>query len=229
MSSRAACAHIAARRANPATRPRGNDSVRYAAMPPPSGTPPILLNLDYAAEPPPLPDVPGTDLTYDRGQLRLSIGQPDANQGIAADQTIFRDVIIQAQISLAEGDEDDLYGIFVRSPRPDLYYAFAISPAGHVVISRFDGRYDALVAGPLAPDMPFNMGLRQSNRLQVVALGPGLTFLLNDVVVSTETVEEETQEGYLGFYLHHGPSSARATLAVDWIQVRGIFPEGEHR
>src|SRR3954469_10138228 len=174
-------------------------------MPLPSGHPPILLSLDYAADPPPLPSIPGTNLAYADGQFRLSIDTPDANQGIAADQTIFRDVVIQVQLSLAEGDEDDLYGIFVRSPRPDLYYAFAISPAGHVVISRFDGTYDPLIAGPLAPDMPFNMGLRQANRLQVGALGPALTFLLNDVVVSTETVEEETQEGYLGYYLHHGP------------------------
>ena len=69
------------------------------------------------------------------------------------------------------------------------------------------------------------MGLRRTNRLQVVALGPGLTFLINDVVVSSETVEEETQEGYLGYYMHHGPTSSRAVMAVDWIQVRGIFPE----
>jgi hypothetical protein len=194
-------------------------------MPPPSGVPPVFLSLDYAAAPPPLPDIPGATFGYEGGQLRLSATTPDANQGIAADQTVFRDVIVEAQISLAEGNEDDLYGVFVRSPRPDLYYAFAISPAGQVVISRFDGKYDALVAGPLAPDMPFEMGLRRPNRLQVVALGPGLTFMLNNFVVSTETVEEETQEGYLGFYLHHGSTSSRATLAVDWIQVRGIFPE----
>ncbi len=194
-------------------------------MPPPRGVPPTLLDLDYAASPPVLPELAGAAYTHEGGQLRLSLSAPDANQGVAADQTVFRDVIIQAQMSLAEGNEDDLYGIFVRSPRPDLYYAFAISPAGQVVISRFDGQFDPLVVGPLAPDMPFYMGLRRPNRFQVVALGPGLTFMLNDVVVSTETVEEETQEGYLGFYLHHGPTSSRATLAVDWIQVRGIFPE----
>ena len=184
-----------------------------------------MLSLDYAATRPNLPGVPGAIFTYDGGQLRLSADVPDSNQGIAADQTIFRDVIIQAQVSLVEGDEDDLYGIFVRSPRPDLYYAFAISPAGHVVVSRFDGSYDPLIAGPLAPDMPFEMGLRRANRLQVVALGPGLTFLVNDVVVTTEIVEEETQEGYLGYYVHHGPTSSRAVMGVDWIQVRGIFPE----
>src|SRR5215468_5796628 len=136
-------------------------------MPPPSGAPPVLLSLDYAITPPDLPDVPGANFGHEGGQLRLRADVPDSNQGIAADQTIFRDVIIQAQVSLVEGDEDDLYGIFVRSPRPDLYYAFAISPAGHVVVSRFDGSYDPLIAGPLAPDMPFEMGLRHPNRLQV--------------------------------------------------------------
>jgi hypothetical protein len=44
-------------------------------------------------------------------------------------------------------------------------------------------------------------------------------------VVTTEVVDEAFQEGYLGFYVHHGSADGRAVLAADWIQVRGIFPE----
>jgi hypothetical protein len=194
-------------------------------MPPPSQAPPVLLNLDYAVEAPKLAELFGEAVHYTAGQLRLNAVAADENRGIAADQTVFRDVIAQAQVSLAEGTEDDLYGIFVRSPRPELYYAFAVSPAGHVVISRFAGEYDPVLAGLLAPDIPFSAGTGQPNLFQVVALGPSLTFLLNGVVVSTEIVEADYQEGYLGFYIHHGNQSARAELAADWIQVRGIFPE----
>jgi hypothetical protein len=196
-------------------------------MPPPSGVPPVLLSLDYAQERPALADLFGAAVRYEDGQLRMAASGVDANQGLAADQILYRDVIIQAQISLVEGADDDLYGLFLRSPRPDLYYTFAVSPIGHVVISRYDGEYDPLVAGPLAPDMPFETGTGRPNLFQVVALGPSLTFLLNGMVVTTEVVDPDYQEGYLGFYVHHGSQSARAELGADWIQVRGIFPETE--
>jgi hypothetical protein len=194
-------------------------------MPPPGDAPPVLLSLDYAVEEPKLVELFGESVKYEAGQLRMNVSGVDANQGIAADQTVFRDVIVQAQVSLTEGADDDLYGIFVRSPSPDLYYAFAVSPVGHVIVSRFAGEYDPVVSGPLAPDMPFSKGTGQPNLFQVVALGPSLTFLLNGMVVTTEIVEPEYQDGYLGFYIHHGGQSERAELAADWIQVRGIFPE----
>jgi hypothetical protein len=138
---------------------------------------------------------------------------------------MFRDVIVQAQLSLSAGADDDLYGLFVRSPAPDRYYTFAVSPVGQVVVSRYDGEYDPLIVGPLAPDMPFGSGVGEPNLFQVVALGPSLTFLLNGMVVTTEIVDQSYQEGFLGFYVHHGSQSASAELAADWIQVRGIFPE----
>jgi hypothetical protein len=194
-------------------------------MPPPTGQPPILLSLDYASTQTPLHDLLGAAVHYEAGQLRIAATEPDANQGLAADQTVFRDVILQAQVSLAAGGDDDLYGIFLRSPSPDLYYAFAVSPTGHVVISRYENEYDPIVAGPVAPDMPFASGLGQANLFQVVALGPSLTFLLNGVVITTEIVDASYEEGYLGFYVHHGAESPRAELGADWIQVRGIFPE----
>jgi hypothetical protein len=196
-------------------------------MPPPSSPPPVLLSLDYAQDQPPLADLLGADVRYADGQLRMAASVVDGNQGLAADQTMYRDVIVQARISLVEGADDDLYGLFLRSPQPDLYYSFAASPAGHVVISRYDGEYDPLVAGPLAPDMPFESGMGKPNLFQVVALGPSLTFLLNGMVVTTEVVDPEFQEGYLGFYVHHGSQSARAELGADWIQVSGIFAESE--
>jgi hypothetical protein len=194
-------------------------------MPLPSGSPPVLLSLDYATTQAPLPEMSGASLRYQDGQLRLTSSQPDANQGIAADQRVFRDVIVQAQISLAEGSEDDLYGLFLRSPQPDLYYTFAVGPAGHVLISSFDGEYFPLVSGPLDPQLPFTRGLGKPNLFQVVAIGPSLTFLLNGTVITAEIVDERYQEGFLGFYVHHASESPRAELAADWIEIRGIFPE----
>jgi hypothetical protein len=196
-------------------------------MPPPQGAPPILLNLDYASDAPPLPDLPADLVTYRDGQLRVATNVAQGNHGIAADQTSYRDVIVEAEVALVEGGDEDLYGLFLRSPEPELYYSFAASPTGHVVISRYDGQHDPIVAGPLAPEMPFAAGIGSANRFQVVALGPSLTFLLNGTVLTTEIVDADYQEGYLGFYVHHGSEAARAELGANWIQVRGIFAEGD--
>jgi hypothetical protein len=191
----------------------------------PAGSPPILLSLDYAIEQPPLPESFGDAVRYEAGQLRLVSTVPDGNRGIAADQTLFRDIIVQAQVSLADGADDDMYGLFIRSPEPELYYSFAVSPTGQVVVSYYDGEYQPLVAGPLAPEMPFAHGMRTPNTFQVVAVGPSLTFYLNGMLVTAEIVDERFQEGFVGFYVHHGSQGPRAELGADWIQLRGIFPE----
>ena len=192
----------------------------------PSGSPPILLNLDYASLQPALSDDVRDFAHYVDGALRVGSSVPDGNQGMAAAAMIFGDVIVQAELSLAEGAEDDLYGLFLRSPTADLYYAFAVSPAGQVFIGSYDGEFMPLVSGPLDPDMQFGYGVGQPNRLQVVAVGPSLTFMLNGMLVSAEIVDERYQEGYLGFFVHHGATSARAELQAAWIQVRGVFPPG---
>ena len=192
---------------------------------PPAGYPPILLALDYAKEQPPLSGPSTAAAAYQSAQLRLVSGTPNGNEGIAAGDAVFRDVIVLAQLSLAAGADDDLYGLYLRSAAPNLYYTFAVSPAGQVVISRYDGAYTQIAAGPLAPDMKFERGLGEANLFQAVAIGPSLTFVLNGMVVTSVTVDPRYKEGYLGFYVHHGVRSPRAELAADWIQVRAIFPE----
>ena len=192
---------------------------------PPTGSPPILLTLDYSADQPPIP-VPATAAaSYQGSQLRLVSGTPNGNEGVAAADVTFRDVIVLAQLSLAAGADDDLYGLYLRSSSPNLYYTFAITPTGVVAIHRYDGQYQQVAAGPLAPDMQFARGVGQPNLFQVVAVGPSLTFILNGMVVTSVVVDPRYKEGFLGFYVHHGGVSQRAELAADWIQVRAIFPE----
>jgi hypothetical protein len=195
-------------------------------MPPPPGSPPLLLNIDYASLQPALPEPIREAAGYVDGSLRVWSNVPEGNQGIAAADLVFHDVVIQAQLRLVEGGEDDLYGLFVRSPSADLYYAFAASPAGQVFVSSYEGEFMPLVSGPLDPDMHFGYGLDQPNRFQVVTVGPSLTFMLNGMLVTAEIVDERYQEGYLGFFVHHGSRSEKAELAADWIQVRGVFPPG---
>jgi hypothetical protein len=184
------------------------------------------LSLDYSTDQPPLAEDLRDLARYADGSLRIVSKVPNGSQGLAAAGSLFADVIVQAQIALSDGADDDLYGLFVRSPTSDLYYTFAVSPSGHVLVSTFENGFQPVVSGPLDPDMLFAHGLGQPNRFQVVAVGPSLTFLLNGMLITAEIVDERFREGYLGFFVHHGSSSPQAELAADWIQVRGVFAEG---
>jgi hypothetical protein len=195
-------------------------------MPLPTGQPPTLLNLDYASQQPALPEAVTDVARYVDGTLRIASSISDGSQGIAAAQLVFGDVIVQASVSLAEGTNDDLYGIFLRSAAAELYYAFAVTPSGHVFVAAYDNQFLPLVSGPLDPDIPFGHGPGVANRFQVVAIGPSLTFLLNGTLITAEIVDERYREGYLGFFVHHGLTSPRAELAAEWIQVRAVFPPG---
>jgi hypothetical protein len=195
-------------------------------MPPPIGNPPLLLNLDYAKQQPALPQEFGDMARYVDGSLRISSNIPDGSQGMAAAQLEFSDVTFQAELRLIEGGEDDLYGIFLRSPSSELYYVFAVSPSAHIFVASYDNQFLPTVSGPLDPELPFAHGVGQANRFGAIAIGPSLTFLLNGTLITSEIVDERYREGYLGFFVHHGMSSPRAEMAVEWIQVRGIFPPG---
>src|SRR4051812_31526926 len=124
-------------------------------MPPPTGLPPVLLTLDYATQQPALAESVRDVARYVDGHLRISSSMMDGSQGIAAADLIFRDSVLQASIELAEGADDDLYGVFLRSPAAELYYAFAVSPRGHVFVACYEGEFVPLVSGPLDPDIPF--------------------------------------------------------------------------
>jgi hypothetical protein len=195
-------------------------------MPPPTGQPPTLLNLDYASQQPALHESVSDVARYVDGTLRIASTTSDGSQGIAAAHLVFGDAILQASVSLAEGASDDLYGVFLRSAAAELYYTFAVTPSGHVFVACYDNQFVPLVSGPLDPDIPFLQGLGVANRFQVVAIGPSLTFILNGTLITAEIVDERYREGYLGFFVHHGLTSPRAELAAEWIQVRAVFPPG---
>lgn len=190
--------------------------------PPPTGFPPILMTVDYAKGP---PGLLGPSVSIRDGQLRLRTDIVEGNLGYPASQRSFRDVIVEARMTLVEGGEGDFFGLFLRQSSPDAYYCFSMSPSGRCVISRYDGAYHPVVDGVLAPDMTFHAGPGRANLFQVVACGPSLTFLLNHEVITGIMVDPAYKEGFLGFYLHHGHRPAPAELAVDWIQVRAILPE----
>jgi hypothetical protein len=187
---------------------------------PPDGYPPILLTIDYSKEGAPA----GGNATIRDGRLRVASEGPQSFRGQGVGERPFRDVVLEAQVSLSEGGENDLYGIFVRQAAEVAYYCFAVTPSARVIVGQVAGGYNPVVDGNLAPDQLFNRGIGQPNRFQVVACGPCLTFVLNGMVVTGTVVDPRYKEGYVGFYLLQ-TEPGRAELASDWIQVRAIFPE----
>jgi hypothetical protein len=195
-------------------------------MPPPAAHPSVLLELDYARQRPALSEGVSELARYADGTLRVASTMADSSMGLAAAELAFGDAVVQASVALAQGADDDLYGVFLRSVSAQQYYAFAVSPGGHVFVACYDHQFNPLVSGPLDPDLAFAQGLGAANRFQVVAAGPSLTFYLNGTLITAEIVDEQFSQGYIGFFVHHGSTSERAELAAEWIQVRGVFPPG---
>src|SRR5689334_6919636 len=144
-------------------------------MPPPSAHPSILLEADYARQQPALAEGVSEFASYLDGTLRIASTMADSSMGLAAAELVFGDAAVQASVALAEGADDDLYGIFLRSVSAQQYYAFAVSTGGHVFVACYDHEFNPLVSGPLDPDIAFAQGLGAANRFQVVAAGPSLT------------------------------------------------------
>jgi hypothetical protein len=60
-------------------------------------------------------------------------------------------------------------------------------------------------------------------RLRTVAVGPSLTILVGDQIITGVTVDLSYAQGITGVWLQAG-SGEGAELAVDWVQIRAIFP-----
>jgi hypothetical protein len=202
----------------------------------PSDPPPVLFAVDFAdhealARTPVA--LPNGAVVAD-GQLRFTADAPAVASGLPLGNHAFGDVVLQTQISLLEGADDDRYGIFVRrptaGPKAGRFSCFAIGPDGRFVVRGFDGQvFHDVIDAELAPGLAFAPGFGDPNLFQAVTSGPQVTFLLNDQVIVGLALDLPLAEGELGLFLHRGTSAARATIAVDWIHVRALIAPNEGR
>lgn len=190
---------------------------------PPQVPPPLVLDLRYAqglVDGFPLPSY----VRHEQGQLLLSAQAGPVNLGYAVARQTYRDVLVEAQLSLRVGQDDDFYGLFIRQSGPLHMIAFGISPSGQVLLAELAGAFKVLLNAPLDSSMRLVRGCQQPQLLSILACGPSLSFLLNRQLVTTLQVSSRYQEGYLGLFLHHERAGETAELAADWLQVRGLFP-----
>lgn len=190
---------------------------------PPTEPPAIALTLDYRDE----PDhqiLPNAEVRDGRLLLRNDAVQMPA--GAPLSDRSFRDVLIDARITLLKGGDDSVYGVYARQADGTQYVAWGMTPAGRVLAGIvLDNQWNTTAEADLAPDLPFNRGLGQPNRFQVLAFGPCIVYVLNGAIVTAQNVDQRFKEGFAGYFLLRGQASPNgAVLAVDWAQVRGVLP-----
>lgn len=189
---------------------------------PPAGFPAILLDVDYAKEPARQLSDPAA---IEDGYLVLRGGGPGTIAGHPFSPDAYRDVVVDASLGLASGDDSDLVGVFVRQAAPRRYVVAAFSPGGHVYVASVDGAGHPVVEGALKPEIRFEHGVGAFNRLTIVAMGPSLVVVLNGSVLAHIAVDERYAAGNAGAFLQQGPTSTAPRAAVRWAQVRAVLAD----
>jgi hypothetical protein len=177
---------------------------------PPTDSPPIVLTVEYG--------------TGD-GPLLVRASAADTPTGVPASDRTFRDVLVDARLTLQAGGDDTVYGLYVRQTAGASYAAWGMSPTGRIVAGVVaNNAWHPMADADLAPDLPFARGLGQPNRFQVLALGPSLVFVLNGAIVTGINVDARFKEGFLGYWLLRGQQAEEAVMAVGWLQLRAVLP-----
>ena len=172
---------------------------------PPSGSPPILHEKVFT------PDD------------RLAIASPNGASPAGApllDRSL-RDVIVDCQVRLIRGHPKTTFGMYLRQSRPDRYLLWTLTPERRFRVGAVDGSYKPAADGPLAASVPLDT--TGPVRLRTVAIGPSLTILVGDQIITGVTVDLSYAQGITGVWLQAG-SGEGAELAVDWVQIRAVFP-----
>lgn len=191
---------------------------------PPSGAPPILRTIGSTA---PATGIPSSSASVEDGRLVLRASAPGALSGQPFAPDAFRDVVVDAVMSLVRGGMDDAYGVFVRQVAERSYVAFLVTADRRFsMVMVADGASAPLVDGQLPLEAPFAPGLGAANRLTVVAAGPCLTCIVNGFVVTGVTLDPRYRAGLAGsLVVHLAAGPAEAAAALHWAQVRALLVE----
>lgn len=165
------------------------------------------------------------DVAPDR-TVRTTPGEGVKGEALAGEP--YADVVIEAELSLLEGDENDLFGLYVRQPTPERYLALVVSVGGRVLAIEKDAQVVARVDADLAPSVGFRHGLRTRNVVRIVAAGPAVVLYVNDAPVTPVLVDQRFAAGFAGYYLRPGGTSPAPVLHVTSARVWRL-PSGAGR
>ena len=193
-----------------------------APLAPPEGYPRILGTVtwrDHANE------TVGPGVSIEDGRLVLRGRGASSITGHALTRQGVRDVIVDTVMRASGTGPDEGFGVIVRQSTPQRYIAWRITTARVILISAMDGIESPLAAGTLAEGIELHTDAGAPNRFTVVACGPALTFILNDMIVTSVLVDPRYVDGHAGVALEQRHAESKPELAVEWFQVRSILPD----
>jgi hypothetical protein len=170
---------------------------------PPADPPPVLIQRD---EP-----------------VRIAGDGSGAVTGQPIDEQRYGDLVLDAVLSLEQGDDHDGYGLFLRQENADRYAAFVVSPRGAASVLILDGAPLTLAGGDIPEQMEFHRGLGARNRLSLIACGPCLVPLVNGVSLTGAILDARYTGGFAGALLVPGGPGHESVVTVDWMRIRGVL------
>ena len=156
-------------------------------------------------------------------ELVVTSPGPGSATGQPFNEMQLRDVILDAELGLVDGEDEDRYGLFFRQTGEERYVACTINGAGQLALGIVDGGPPLVVADArLNGEVQFQMGVGVTNRLTIVACGPVAAVMVNGVAVTGALLDSRYVTGRAGALLVHTSSKPQARLAVRWAQARAI-------
>ncbi len=149
---------------------------------------------------------------------------PGSATGQPFNEMQLRDVILDAELGLVDGEDEDRYGLFFRQTGEERYVACTINGSGQLALGIVDGGPPLVIADArLNGEMRFQMGVGATNRLTIVACGPVAAVMVNGIAVTGALLDSRYLTGRTGALLVHTSSKPQARLAVSWAQARAII------
>jgi hypothetical protein len=117
-------------------------------------------------------------------QLVIELNSANVLQYATLEQPIFDDFDLQVDVTQLAGPAEGSYGLLFRMASPGQFYRFDLTGNGLYIVERRngDGTWTRLV-NDWIPSAAIQQGLNVTNRLRVSAVGPNLTFYINDQLV----------------------------------------------
>jgi hypothetical protein len=137
------------------------------------------------------------DVTIAEGRLRIHVYNP-GQIAWAFSEGSWSDLHLTVEATQISGPHDNEYGVLLRMKDDQHFLAFSISGDGYARVARFEsGRWTVI-----GPDWVLSDAVLQgeaTNRLEVIARGSSLDFLVNDQRV-LQVEDAAPAEGRVGVY-----------------------------
>ena len=131
-------------------------------------------------------------------QLLIEINNPQLVQYATLTEPALTDFSLEVDGRILSGSPQSSYGVLFRMQNPQQFYRFEITGDGTYILERHDaGGSRALFMGDWRDAASINQGLNVVNRLGIVAEGPNISLLVNDVILEQIT-DDAYASGYIG-------------------------------